>query len=96
MNSGDDISIQVSLYPLADVDITQQIFGFLEIFQSHGLRYTVGSMSTIITGDTRTVFDALEAAYRHAASQTTFVLVCTMSNGAPTEKEVDLLNSGSH
>lgn len=92
MNNGDDISIQISLYPLGDVDITQAIFGVLDIFESHKLDYKVGSMSTVISGATSTVFDALEEAYRHTAEDNRFVLVCTMSNAVPTEKEVEALN----
>jgi len=92
MNNGNDISIQISLYPLGDADITQAIFGVLDIFESHGLDYNVGSMSTVISGDTSTVFTALEEAYRHTAKDHRFVLVCTMSNAVPTDKEVDALN----
>ncbi len=96
MNRGDDISIQISLYPLGDVDITEEIFRLLSVFTSHGLEYTLGSMSTVINGETSMVFQALEEAYRQAAERGTFVLVCTMSNGVPTEKDLELLNTEKH
>lgn len=92
MSTGDDISIQISLYPLGDVDITKAIFDVLDIFESHGLDYKVGSMSTVISCETSTVFTALEEAYRRTTEDHQFVLVCTMSNAVPTDKEVDTLN----
>lgn len=93
MSKADDISIQVSLYPLGDYDITEKIFGFLDIFESHGLRYNLGSMSTVISGETSSVFEALEEAYRWVAGDTRFVLVCTMSNSVPTESDLDTLEA---
>ncbi len=92
MPNPDDISIQISLYPLGDVDITKSIFELLNIFQHYGLDYKLGSMSTVISGDTGTVFQALEEAYRHTAQSQAFVLVCTMSNAVPTEKTVEDLD----
>ncbi len=89
MSKSDDVSIQVSLYPLGETDITEQIFGFLDIFESYELRYELGSMSTVISGDTATIFTALEAAYLWVAENARFVLVCTMSNAVPTEKDLD-------
>ena len=96
MGSGDDISIQVSLYPLGEQDITEWIFRFLGIFEKHGLNYDLGGMSTVITGDTAQVFAALEEAYRVSAESGNFVVVCTMSNAVPTEKDLDELNTERH
>jgi uncharacterized protein YqgV (UPF0045/DUF77 family) len=93
MGAGDDISIQVSLYPLGDTDITRNIMEFLQIFESHDLRYDVGSMSTVITGETTAMFRALEEAYRYVAQQNRFVLVCTISNAVPTEKDLGQLTA---
>ncbi len=93
MSQGDDISIQVSVYPLGDYDITEKIFGFLDIFESHGLQYHPGSMSTVISGDTASVFEALEDAYRWVAEDTRFVIVCTMSNSVPTGKDLETLEA---
>lgn len=95
MSNPDDISIQISLYPLGDTDITKSIFDLLNIFQHYGLEYTLGSMSTVISGDTGTVFQALEEAYRHTAQSQKFVLVCTMSNAVPTEKDMEDLGTSN-
>lgn len=92
MANPDDISIQISLYPLGDTDITKAIFELLNIFQHYGLDYKLGSMSTVISGDTGTVFQALEEAYRHTANAQKFVLVCTMSNAVPTDKDMEDLD----
>lgn len=93
MGRGDDISIQISLYPLGDTDITRNIMEFLQIFESYGLRYDMGSMSTVITGQTSAMFTALEEAYRYVAQQNRFVLVCTMSNAVPTEKDLEQISA---
>lgn len=93
MSNSDDISIQVSLYPLGDYDITEKIFGFLDVFESHDLTYKVGSMSTVISGETAKVFEALQAAYRWMAEDARFVIVCTMSNSVPTEKDLKNLTA---
>lgn len=89
MGKADEISIQVSLYPLGDYDITEKIFGFLHIFENYGLQYHLGSMSTVISGQTSVVFKAMEEAYRWVATNTRFVLICTMSNAVPTEKDLE-------
>ena len=39
MSNPDDISIQISLYPLGDTDITKSIFELLNIFQHYGPNY---------------------------------------------------------
>ena len=96
MSREDEISIQISLYPLGETDITEEIFRLLDVFNSHGLEYNLGSMSTVISGKTSVVFQALEEAYRQSARHGKFVLVCTMSNAVPTEKALEGLNTEQH
>jgi uncharacterized protein YqgV (UPF0045/DUF77 family) len=77
------ISAQVSLYPLGLDDLSPTIDEVLWILREYGLDVNPGLMSSLIAGDDKTVFTALQAAFRHVASQGQVVMVVTFSNACP-------------
>ena len=77
------ISAQVSLYPLGQVSLSPAIDEALCIFREHGLDTDPGAMSTMITGESAAVFDALQQAFRRAAERGQVVMVVTFSNACP-------------
>lgn len=77
------ITAQVSLYPLRQESLSGTIEGALRTFQAHGLQVEPGAMSSLITGDDVVVFDALQAAFQHAAEEGHVVMVATFSNACP-------------
>jgi uncharacterized protein YqgV (UPF0045/DUF77 family) len=77
------VSAQVSVYPLRQEQLSPAITKVLDIFQEHGLDTNSGSMSTIISGSSETVFAALQAAFQSVAGQGQVVMVVTFSNACP-------------
>ena len=75
-------SAQISLYPLKD-DYIPPIKAVIRIFRDHDLHVDVGAMSTVISGETDEVFQALQAAYQRAAEDGHFILVVTLTNACP-------------
>jgi uncharacterized protein YqgV (UPF0045/DUF77 family) len=78
-----DAAAQVSLYPLRQPGLSSVIENALAIFREHELKVTPGSMSSVVSGDYETLFDALKLAFREAAEQGEIVMVVTLSNACP-------------
>jgi tRNA-Thr(GGU) m(6)t(6)A37 methyltransferase TsaA len=81
---------QVSLYPLRQESLSPTIEDVIRIFKEHGLRVETGPMSTIISGEDKTVFAALQEAYLQATERGQVVMALTLSNACPVslrEKE---------
>ena len=77
------ISAQVSLYPLRQPHVGPAISKAIEVFRAHGLDVRPGSMSTVIVGETDTVFDSLKASFQSAAALGDVVMVVSFSSCCP-------------
>jgi uncharacterized protein YqgV (UPF0045/DUF77 family) len=77
------ISAQVSLYPLGQMNLSPAIEQVLQIFRVHPLEVNQGPMSTLISGDSETIFAVLQEAFQHIAMQGPAVMVVTLSNACP-------------
>jgi uncharacterized protein YqgV (UPF0045/DUF77 family) len=77
------VSAQVSIYPLRQEHLTPAIEAVAGALKEHGLHVEVGPMSTQVTGDTRTLFAALEDAFTRAAASGHVVMTITVSNACP-------------
>ena len=77
------VAAQVSLYPLGQEALSPAIDDALRIFREHGLEMIPGPMSTQISGDVVTVFDAIQTAFQSVAGQGRVVMVVTFSNACP-------------
>lgn len=82
-----EISAQVSLYPLRRASIGPVIRDTVRYFRQQGLTVRVGEMSTLIWGEGRAVFDAVEGAFRQAAEEGDVVMNVTFSNTCPEPEE---------
>jgi len=78
------ISAQVSLYPLRRQSIGPVVRETVRVLQAYDVDVHVGEMSTLVWGDERAVFDALEAAFRAAAEEGDTVMTVTISNACPS------------
>jgi uncharacterized protein YqgV (UPF0045/DUF77 family) len=74
------ITAQVSLYPLRQESLAPVIGETLQILRDSALEVEPDTMSTLLVGDETTVFEALQAAFHHAAKQSQVVMVATFSN----------------
>lgn len=77
------ISAQVSLYPLGQDDLGSAIEGFWRALDDRGLEQERGPMSTLVWGDEKTVFAALQDGFRQATERGGTVMVITLSNACP-------------
>jgi uncharacterized protein YqgV (UPF0045/DUF77 family) len=76
----------VALYPLRQPALGPWIDEALRIFRGHGLHVEAGTMSSVITGETRVVFQALEAAFEAVAAEAYTVMTITVSNACPADR----------
>jgi len=82
-----ELTVQVSLYPLREMDLAPTIGKALEIFQQQGLEVAPGTMSSLISGDMRSIFRALQRAFEIATDKGDAVMVATFSNACPIANE---------
>ena len=78
-----EVSAHVSLYPLEQADISPPIHAVWEALERCPVRFEPGPMSTVVWGDSRAVFAALEAAFEAAAAFGHAVMTVTISNACP-------------
>jgi tRNA-Thr(GGU) m(6)t(6)A37 methyltransferase TsaA len=78
-----EVTAQISLYPLRQQSLTPAIENALGVFHQQGLDITPGSMSTLISGDSSRVFQALQRAFEKVAEEGDTVMVATFSNACP-------------
>ncbi len=78
------MTAQVSLYPLRQVSIGPAIREAVRVFRERGLETRIGAMSTLVWGEERTVFAALQEAFHRAAEHGDVVMTVTLSNACPS------------
>jgi uncharacterized protein YqgV (UPF0045/DUF77 family) len=78
-----EVEAEVSLYPLGQTELAPGVKAFIEALREHGCRVEVGDMSSLVTGESEQVFDALRQGYERAASQGGCVLVVKACNVCP-------------
>jgi uncharacterized protein YqgV (UPF0045/DUF77 family) len=77
------VDAEASLYPLGQKELGAGVKAFIEVLREHGCQAKVGSMSSLITGDSEQVFDALRLGYDRAASDGGCVLIVKACNVCP-------------
>jgi uncharacterized protein YqgV (UPF0045/DUF77 family) len=77
------ISVQISIYPLRQEHLSPAIDAVKEALESRGLHPEIGAMSTIMAGESREVFIALQEAFDRAAATGHVVMTVTVSNACP-------------
>jgi uncharacterized protein YqgV (UPF0045/DUF77 family) len=79
------VSAQVSVYPLGPGGITPAVEAVWNTFESLGLSFSRGTMSTVVEGTSETVFAALQVAFESVADAGATVMVVTVSNACPSQ-----------
>jgi len=77
------VQAEVSLYPLRQDDLTEPIKQFVESFKNENLNVKTGSMSSVISGDSKIVFQSLQKTFEQAAQKCEVVLTAKISNACP-------------
>jgi uncharacterized protein YqgV (UPF0045/DUF77 family) len=77
------ISVQISVYPLRQAHLGPATTIALEAFRARSLDVRSGTMSTVISGDSEVVFEALKASFDAVAAVGDVVMVASISNCCP-------------
>jgi len=77
------IQADVSLYPLRHKDLAEPIRQFVASIKTNNLDVISGSMSSIVSGDSQAVFQALQKAFELSAQTYEIVLTAKISNACP-------------
>ena len=78
-----NIQAELSLYPLRTVHIGNIISRFAEELHANGLKPETGAMSTVVKGECRMVFAAVERAFEACGGKADIVLIFKASNACP-------------
>ena len=77
------VQAEISLYPLRQNELTKPIRQFIELLENNKLKVELGSMSTLVTGDSKVVFESLQQAFEQIAEKYEVVLAVKISNACP-------------
>jgi uncharacterized protein YqgV (UPF0045/DUF77 family) len=77
------IQAEISLYPLRCSDLTRPIRQFIELLENNKLKVELGPMSSLISGDSRVVFESLREAFGQLAKEYEVVMTAKISNACP-------------
>jgi uncharacterized protein YqgV (UPF0045/DUF77 family) len=77
------LSAQISIYPLRQTHIGPAVERVHRALAQHGLEPAVGSMSTLVEGESHALFDAIRQAFEDASAGGDVTMVITVSNACP-------------
>jgi len=77
------ISAQISVYPLRQEHLSPAIDAVRNSLEARELHPEIGAMNTIVTGEAKEVFGALQEAFDRAAATGHVVMTVTVSNACP-------------
>jgi len=80
------VQAEVSLYPLRQNDLTEPIQQFVKSLKNDNLNVITGSMSSVISGDSKIVFQSLQKVFEQTAQKYEVVLTAKISNACPEIK----------
>lgn len=78
-----EVEAEVSLYPLGQKEFAPGVRAFMEALRERDCRVEVEDISSLVSGDSKQVFEALRRAYERAASQGGCALVVKVCNVCP-------------
>lgn len=77
------VQAEISLYPLRTTSLSKPIEKFCRSLEESGCEVSPGAMSTRVSGETDTLFDALRRAFQAAADDGQIVMTLKISNACP-------------
>lgn len=82
-NKENEISAQLSIYPLRQPSLSPTINEALRVLGDYGLRLIPGSMSTLIIGEEAILWEALQEVFSNAKTHGEVVMIVSISNACP-------------
>ena len=77
------VQAEVILYPLRTKELSGPVTEFCNVLRSYGLSVETRSMSTLVTGESDKLFDALKEGFDAATRRVEIVIDCRISNACP-------------
>ena len=77
------VQAEISLYPLRQNELTKPIQQFVQVLENNKLKVELGPMSSLVTGDSQTVFENLQKAFEKIAQKYEVVMTAKVSNACP-------------
>ena len=78
-----NVELEVSLYPLTEEFLKHPVQDFVDVLEKHGCKLKHSPLSSIVTGDSVNVFEALRIGYEQAAQKSGCVLIVKACNVCP-------------
>ena len=75
-----NIEVEASLYPLTEEFLEHPVQDFVDVLEKHGCAVEHTPLSSIVKGESATVFEALRVGYEEAAQKTGCVLIIKACN----------------
>lgn len=80
------VQAEISVYPFGEADLSPAIEDFVGVLREQGLDPKSGPMSTMVAGESRIVFSAIEKAFELVTATYRCVVIVKYSNAcAPIE-----------
>ena len=77
------VQAEISLYPLREHELAMPIQQFIRALKNNNLDIRTGAMSTLVTGESRVVFESLQKAFEGLAEVYEVVMTAKISNACP-------------
>jgi uncharacterized protein YqgV (UPF0045/DUF77 family) len=77
------VQVQFSVYPLKEAHLSPYIEKVLEIIKHTGLEIEEGSMSSVVYGESATIFKAFDEVVNALGDRIHFVITAAISNACP-------------
>jgi len=78
-----NVELEVSLYPLTKEYLEHPVHDFVELLEKHGCTVENGPLSSIVKGESSSVFEALRLGYEQAVQKSGCVLIVKACNVCP-------------
>ena len=74
------VMAEVAIYPLREPEIGPAILEFVEDLRAQGLEVQAGPLSSLVSGESEQVFEALKSAYTRASRERQVILRVVISS----------------
>jgi len=75
-----EVEMDISLYAMGPTTVVHPVHDFIEVLREHDCKVENTSMSLVVTGESKQVFDALRIGYESAAEKGGCVLIVKACN----------------
>ena len=78
-----NMAVEVSLYPVGKEHLRHPVRDFVALVEKRGCTVATGPMSSIVSGSSKQVFEALRVGYEQAVRESGCVMILKASNVCP-------------